>query len=432
MKTLMKNWRFWLALLLIVAAFIAGRMFHGGHTPEHKDHGAHTKAGAKGQKYHCPMHPTYVSDKPGDCPICNMALVPIEDGGDVGGMSAVAGRVTVKVSPERQQLIGLTTATVEKRQIQPSIRTVGRVAFAEPNVAWINTKVMGWIEKLHVDTTGQFVKKGESLLDIYSPELVSAQEEYLVAHRAVAKQTDSGAQGAAENGASLLASARRRLQLWDITDEQIQRLEQSGEITKTLTIVSPFDGHVIEKTALKGKAVMAGENLYRVADLSTVWIYADIYESDIPHVKVGHRAFVTASYARSKPVLGKIAYVYPYLEPKTRTVKVRIEAKNVELRLKPEMYVDVGLDLDGDVKLAVPASAVIDTGQRFMAFVDKGGGVLEPRELKIGARTDDYYEVLKGVEEGERVVLRALFLVDSESQLKAAISGMGASGAHQH
>lgn len=365
------------------------------------------------QKYHCPMHPTYISDRPGDCPICNMALVPIEQDEHVAAV-AIAGRVGIKLSAEKQQLIGLTTAPVELRQLQQSIRTVGRVDYAEPNVAWINTKIMGWIEKLHVDSTGQFVKKGQPLLEIYSPDLVTAQREYLVADE------------------SVKPAARRRLKLWDITEEQIDELERTGEVHKTLVITSPLDGYVIEKTALQGKAVMPGENLYRVADLSKVWIYADIYEYEMPHVKTGQQVFVTASYAGVRPVLGRVQYVYPYLEPQTRTVKIRIETTNTDLRLKPDMYVDVGLELDGDKVLAVPASAVIDTGTRQIAFVDAGEGRLEPRQLHIGTRTDDYFEVISGLAEGERVVTRALFLVDSESQLKAAIAGMGAAGAHQH
>ena len=403
--------RFEMRIIIALALVLA--LVGCSKSHDHSAEAGRPAAASVKQRYHCPMHPTYVSDKPGDCPICNMALVPMEQDEHEAAV-AFAGRVAIKLSPEKQQLIGLTTAPVEMRELQPSIRTVGRVDYAEPNVAWINTKIMGWIEKLHVDATGQYVKKGDPLLEIYSPDLVTAQREYLVA------------------GESTKESARRRLELWDITENQIQELESTGKPRKTLVIASPMDGYVVEKTALAGKSVMPGENLYRIADLTRVWIYADVYEYEMAHVKAGQQAYVTASYAGARPVIGKVSYIYPYLEAQTRTVKVRIESPNPNLRLKPEMYVDVGIELAGDKVLAIPASAVIDTGARQIAFVDAGEGRLEPRELHIGTRTDDYFEVISGVAEGERVVTRALFLVDSESQLKAAIAGMGAAGAHQH
>jgi len=391
---------------------------------------------AKTTRFHCPMHPTYTSDKPGDCPICNMKLVPIEEdkhaGHEMTGDAAAAppGRMAVHVSSDRQQQIGLRTSPVEKHPLARAIRTVARVAYAEPRLAWVNTKVMGWIEKLHVAATGQYVKKGQPLLELYSPELVSAQEEYLIALQARDKLKGSVSREAAEGGESLLAAARKRLQLWDITDEQIAQLEKSGEAKKTLTIVSPFDGFVVEKSALAGKSVMAGENLYRIADLSSVWLYADIYENELPFVKEGQEATVTLSYLPGETFAAKISYLYPYLDEQTRTVKVRLEAPNPGHKLKPDMWANVELRVEPAEALAIPASAAIHTGTRYVAFVDKGEGRFEPRELKIGVKTDEYVEVKEGLSEGEKVVTRALFLIDSESQLRAAISGM--SGEHQH
>jgi Cu(I)/Ag(I) efflux system membrane fusion protein len=415
----------WFLLILGVAggAFYAGRQFALA---------AGASASAAKVKYHCPMHPTYVSDRPGDCPICGMSLVKIDDakaGSELAGHAAAAptvpDRMPVFVSPERQQQIGVTTAPVEKRRLDRSIRTVARVAYAEPRLSWVNTKINGWIEKLHVNTTGQFVKKGEPLLEIYSPELVAAQEEYLIALRA--KQQVSG-----PDGANLLAAAKRRLQLWDIGDDQIAALEKTGQPRKTLTIVSPVDGYVTEKAALQGKSVMPGENLFRVADLSAVWLLADIYEYELSAVKVGQPATVTLSYLPGEKFEAAVSYIYPYLEGQTRTVKVRLEAPNPALKLKPDMWANVELQVDSGEVLTAPASAVIDTGGRYVAFVSKGDGHLEPRELKVGRRNDDWFEILGGVAAGENVVTRALFLVDSESQLKAAISGMGSAGEHQH
>ena len=424
MKGFLKTFVLILIVLGVVGgAFYAGRQF----APP-----TGASATAPKVKYHCPMHPTYVSDRPGDCPICGMSLVKIDDAKSGGEHAAagpaaptVPGRMPIFVSPDRQQQIGVTTAPVEKRRLDRSIRTVARVAYAEPRLSWVNTKVNGWIEKLHVNTTGGFVKKGEPLLEIYSPELVSAQEEYLIALRA--RKQVSG-----DDGANLLAAAKRRLQLWDIGDDQIAALEKTGQPRKTLTIVSPVDGYVVERTALAGKAVMPGENLYRVADLSTVWLLADIYEYELPAVKVGQPAAVTLSYLPSEKLDAKVGYIYPYLEGQTRTVKVRIEAPNPALKLKPDMWANVELQVESGEVLTVAASAVIDTGGRYVAFVSNGDGHLEPRELKIGRRNDDYFEVLGGLAAGEKVVTRALFLVDSESQLKAAISGMGSAGEHQH
>ena len=407
-------------LLFLLVLGAVGAAFYAGRQTAPPAAGA---AAAK-IKYHCPMHPTYISDRPGDCPICGMSLVKIDEAKAPGAHAGqatqapqVAGRAGVFLSPDRQQLIGLSSSLVEKHRLTRSIRTVARVTYAEPHLAWVNTKFAGWIEKLHVNATGQAVRKGEPLLDIYSPELVSAQEEYLLAARA--------------NNSPLLEAARRRLQLWDINDPQIAQLEKSGKPRKTLTIFAPLDGYVIEKTALEGKAVMSGENLFRIAGLSTVWLMADIYENELPLVKLGQPAEVTLTYLPGEKFTAKVSYIYPYLEGQTRTAKVRLEAHNPQLKLKPEMWANVVLEVESTETLAVPASAVIDTGTRNVAFVDKGDGHLEPRELKIGLRTDDQFEVLAGVTAGEKVVTRALFLVDSESQLRAAIAGMGAGG-HQH
>jgi RND family efflux transporter MFP subunit len=291
-------------------------------------------------------------------------------------------------------------------------------------LASINTKFNGWVEKLNVNATGQAVKKGEPLLDIYSPELVAVQEEYLIAFRA--------RQAGTPGSEALLESARRRMQFMDVTAEQIALLEKEGTARRTLTIASPFDGIAVEKSAVEGKAITAGENLFRVADLSTVWILADVYESELSSVKAGLEATATFTALPGEKFSARVGYVYPYLDERTRTAKARLEAPNPGGKLKPDMWGNVEIVTDAREALSVPASAVIQTGERSVAFVDKGNGHLEPRELKLGLKTDEYIEVLEGLSEGEKVVTRALFLVDSESQLRAAISGMGAAGEHQH
>lgn len=407
-------------ILLVVLALVVGLFVVSCGKKHDRAAAAAPTVAAKTPRYHCPMHPTYTSDKPGDCPICGMALVPIGKAGEASTSTGAEGRVAIHLTADRIQQIGLTTAVVEKRKLSRSIRTVGRVTYAEPRLAAINTKFNGWVEKLHVNSTGQPVKKDEPLLDVYSPELVAAQNEYLIAFRG--KQLGA-------DGESLLASSRRRLKLLDLTDEQIAQLEASGEAKRSLTISSPFDGVVVEKAAVEGKAIVAGENLYRIADLSVLWINADLYESDLPLVKTGQEAIATFTALPGDSFKARISYIYPYLEEQTRTAKARLEVPNPDGKLKPDMWANVEITVGETESLSIPASAAIQTGQRYVAFVDKGEGHLEPRELKIGAKTDDFLEVREGVSEGEKVVTRALFLVDSESQLRAAISGMGG---HEH
>jgi Cu(I)/Ag(I) efflux system membrane fusion protein len=331
---------------------------------------------------------------------------------------------TVQISSERQQLIGVKIGTVEMRSLQKVIRTVGRVDYDEKRIVTVSLKIGGWIEDLYVDFTGKFVRKGEPLLTIYSPELVSTQEEYLLALRAKKSLIKSPFPEVAGSGESLAESARRRLKLWDITDEEIKRLEESGQAKKTVTIYAPFTGFVLEKSAYKGMNVMPGMALYKLADLSVVWLYADIYEYELPYIRLGQQASIQLSYIPGETFTGKAIYIYPSLNPETRTAKVRFEIPNSHERLKPEMYANVEVKVYLGQKLAVPEGAIIDTGIRQMAIIDKGSGYFEPREVKVGAKVDNYYEVISGLKAGERVVTSANFLIDSESRLKEAVGGM--------
>jgi len=338
------------------------------------------------------------------------------------------GPGTVRISPERQQLIGVRFGTVEKRTLQKVIRTVGRIDYDEKRVGIVSPKIGGWIEELYVDFTGQFVRKGEPLLAIYSPELVSTQEEYLLALKAGQDWSKSPFSEVSEGGNLLAESARRRLKLWDISDAQIKALEESREPKKTLTLYSPFTGHVLEKMADKGRFVDAGMALYKIADLSMVWLIADIYEYELPAIRVGQQAVVRMAYYPGEAFTGKAIYIYPYLDAQTRTAKVRFEFANPQGKLKPEMFADVEMNVRIGEKLAVEEGAIIDTGIRKLVIVDKGSGYLEPREVKIGTKAGDFFEVMDGLKEGERVVTSANFLIDSESKLKEAVGGMG----HQH
>jgi len=331
---------------------------------------------------------------------------------------------TVQISPEKQQLIGVKFGTVEMRPLEKVIRTVGRVDYDEKKIVTISPKIGGWIEDLFVDFTGRFVGQGEPLLTIYSPELVSTQEEYLVALRARKDLIKSPFPEVAASGNSLAESAKRRLKLWDINDDQIKALEESGEAKKTLTLYSPFSGFVLEKMAYKGMSVMPGMALFKIADLSVVWLYADIYEYELPFIRLGQQASIQLSYLPGETFIGRMIYIYPSLNPETRTAKVRFEFPNTHGKLKPEMYANVEIKVHLGQKLAVPEGAIIDTGLRQMAIIDKGSGYFEPREVKVGAKVDNFYEVIKGLKAGERVVTSANFLIDSESRLKEAVGSM--------
>lgn len=331
----------------------------------------------------------------------------------------------VQISPERQQLIGVKIGKVEMRPLEKIIRTVGRVDYDERKVVTVSPKIGGWIEDLYVDFTGRFVRQGEPLLTIYSPELVSTQEEYLIALRARKDLMKSPFAEVAASGNSLAESAKRRLKLWDISDDQIKTLEESGQAKKTLTLYSPFSGFVLEKMAYKGMSLMPGMALFKLADLSVVWLYADVYEYELPFVRVGQQAAIQLSYLQGETFTGKAIYIYPSLDPNTRTAKVRFEFPNPDGKLKPEMYGNVEIKVHLGQRLVVTEGAIIDTGLRQMAIVDKGNGYFEQREVKVGAKVDNYYEILKGLKAGERVVTSANFLIDSESRFKEAVGAPG-------
>ena len=335
---------------------------------------------------------------------------------------------TIQVTAEKQQLIGVKIGTVEMRPLEKVIRTVGRVDYDEKRLVTISPKIGGWVEDLYVDFTGKFVKQGEPLLTIYSPELVSTQEEYLIALRARKDLMTSPFAEVSASGNALAESARRRLKLWDITDDQIKALEEGGRPKKTLTLYSPFSGVVLERAVSKGMNVMPGAALYKLGDLSVVWVLADVYEYELPFIRLDQQATIQLSYMPGETFTGKAVYIYPYLDSNTRTAKVRFEFPNPHGKLKPEMYANVEIKVHLGQRLAVPEGAVIDTGMRQMAIVDKGSGYFEPREVKVGAKVDNYYEVIKGLKAGEKVVTSANFLIDSESKLKEAMGGMAMPG----
>ncbi len=394
-------------------------------------------------RYHCPMHPTYVSDKPGDCPICGMRLVPIEEHpsaaesqpadphagqtGESESSSTVTGYATVTIPQDRIQMMGITLTEARRTEMDQSIRTYGRITYDETKVHHVHTKFEGFIEDLYVNYMGQFVKIGQPLFSIYSPELYATQNEYLLALRAREQMQQSGIDA---TGVDLVAAAEQRLGLWDIGSDQIRELERTRKPLRALTINSPVSGYVTAKKALQGLRVMPGDNLYDIVDLSTIWVQADVYEVNLPFVKLGQPASLTLPYQPGRVWRGRVVFINPTVDPATRTIKARLEFANPKGELKPDMYADVVIGGARGTRLAVPESAVIATGERNVVFVAKGDGVFEPREVVLGVKVLNLYEIKQGISEGEKVVTGANFLLDSESKLKAAVSG--SAGGHKH
>ena len=379
------------------------------------------KTGKKIKYWAAPMDPTYIRNEPGQSPM-GMDLVPVyEEAGEEKEPSS-----TIRIDPVTQQNMGVRLGRVEKKSLSKSIRTFGTITYDETGLYSVNVKFNGWIEMLYVDFLGEPVEKGQPLFDIYSPDLLTAQQEYLIAVQQQKGINGSGGKNARKGDNRLLDASRTRLSYWDFTDEQIAHLEAAGEIQKTITIFSPTSGVVVKKSALKGHYVKAGEHQYEIADLSTVWVDVDIYEYELPWVHKGMPAEMELSYIPGKRYAGEVLFIYPYLDPKTRTARLRLSFSNPGNQLKPGMYANVYLQntLPGK-RLVVPQEAVIDSGVRKRVFVSRGKGKFEPRDVTIGAEGNDYeFEVIDGLAEGEEIVLSGQFLFDSESRLKEAIAKM--------
>ncbi len=431
------------AMLVVLAA--------GGVWTYRSMSGRAGQAGEHGSgAYYCPMHPHFRAEKPGNCPICSMKLVPLEAAASpaVGSpqasgaapmesseamtsvpptAAANGGRQRIRITPERQQQIGVKFAAAAYQPAVVETRAVGRVAYDETQLAHVHTKVSGWIEDVFVDFVGAPVKRGQPLFTIYSPELVASQEEYLLALRAKGELAGSSFARVSQGSEALLESARRRLELWDLTASQIQALERDGKVSRTVTVFSHVNGVVTERMAYHhGKTVTPDMDLYTIVDLSRVWVQASVYEYEAPFVSVGQAAEITLPYETEPKVLrGGVRFIAPFVDPKTRTVQVRMEFPNPKLELRPEAFVNVTLARDLGKRLVVPKDAVLDTGTSQYAFVDRGDGYLEPREVKVGPDVSAGRVITGGLDEGERVVTAANFILDSESRLKGAIDAMG-------
>lgn len=369
----------------------------------------------------------------------NMDTMPMPAGGKVAASETVPGRGPVDLDLAQRQFINIRTTAVTNGDAVVTIRAVGIVAYDETKLANVNARIMGWAQKLYVDKPGQFVKQGDPLMDLYSPELYSAQYEYLLAYRhcerlkhipsRAAGQTNSEVlQESMTEAETLAASARKRLELWKISDDQIRALETSGEPTDTLQLRAPISGYVIEKNIEPAQMVKPGMTLYRVADLTTVWINADIYEYELPLVKVGQKAAVTGGANPGRVFDATVDFIYAYSNNKTRTTTARLVMDNRDGLFKPDTYVNAEIKVDQGKRLMAPARAVFDTGKRQYVFIEAAEGHFIPRRVQIGAKVGDLVIVNEGLAEGEKVVVDGNFLLDSESQLRASTSG----GGHQH
>jgi RND family efflux transporter MFP subunit len=400
---------------------------HAGHTMP-----IEAKSGERKILYwYDPMHPKYRSDKPGIAPDCGMQLVPKYAYEETAMKEMPAG--TVQITAQKQQLIGVRTGQVERQHVERTLRAVGRVTIDETRVAHIHTKVVGYIEEVFADFVGKEVKAGDPLFTIYSPDLVATQEEFLLALRSQKTLKEVPYKEVSSGATSLVEAARERLRLWDMSEEAIAKLESDGKAKRTVTIYSPASGIITDRAAYHhGRYVNPEMDLYTVTDLSTVWVLAEVFEYEVPYVRVGQDAVVRLSYYPEKTYRGEVSFINPAVDPKTRTIKVRVELPNPNFELKPDMFADVELAINFGTHVVVPQEAVLDSGTQQVVFVAVKDGHFEPRPVKLGPRlpglpkdlgAGEQVIVLSGLRPGETIVTSGNFLIDSESRLK---TGMGA------
>jgi membrane fusion protein, copper/silver efflux system len=396
--------------------------------------------------YYCPMHKTYHSDKPGNCPICSMKLVKLEGPG-----TAIAAEGATKVEPhtgaaaaapipspasqdnaifvppEKQQLIGMRSVPAVMGTLTKDIRIVGKVSYDETRLTHIHSKVSGYIEEVFADSVGKPVRAGDPLFTIYSPDLVATEQDFLLALKSRDLLRTSTVASAAQGSENLIAAARERLRLWDVTDQEIQRLETEGKMKRAIPVYSPVTGVVMERAAYHhGTFVDPSKDLFTIVDLSRVWVLGEAYETDLPFIRTGQAADIELPYSGGgRKIRGRVDFIYPFLDPKSRTAQVRMEFANPNLSLKPEMFTNISMSVSIGRQVLVPQDAVMDTGTEQYVFIDKGDGYVQPRKVKVSAEAGEKVGIEQGLKPGERVVTAANFVVDSESRLKGAFAGMG-------
>lgn len=432
---------FAVAITAVVAASYATKDLWLPHLPfGHKSPAAETAQQCK-EVYVCPMHTQIIKDRPGDCPICGMTLVKKELTGDKGsgGPAKISGTETapapgkeatgtegldrVTLDPRQRMLANVATTKVISKSISQDINTVGKIAYNEQTLRKISSRYAGRVERLNVNFPGQPVGKGQAVLSIYSPELIATQKEYLIAKESSSRLKNSEFPEIAKSTEGVVEAARTRLHLWGMTDAQINALDKTGQIKNAVDVYSPISGTVVDMKVRQGDYISEGSEIYTVAELGRVWMLADVYEYEFSKVSLGSEVEVTADAFPGRVFRGRVSFIDPSVNPESRTVKVRVDLPNPNMVLKPEMFVNARIFSRAQRGLTIPASAVLYTGNRNVAWVEVGPNVFEPRDLKLGLRSGDDYLVLSGLKEGDSVVSQGGFLIDSEAQLRASASG---------
>ncbi len=411
-----------LTLLIVVGGWLykSGRLqkLAGWHKG---DGSARQQTDAKVQ-YTCPMHPFIVTDKPGSCPICGMTLVKKVQAAQAS-TKEMQGIQQVSLSPTQMVMANVATQKADRTVLVKVIDAVGIVQYDQARQAKVTSWVAGRIDRLYVDKVGDYVSAKRPVAELYSPDLVATEQEYLLALKSRDQLKDSPIASISADGEGLVASARQRLRLWGVKDSQIAALEKSGRPDIRIPIYTPLSGIVIDKLVLAGQYVKEGDPLFSIADLSRIWTELEVYENDFPNVKVGQKVEITSQSYPGKTFTGRVSYIYPFLDPKTRTVKVRVELPNPGMRLKPDMFVNASIRIPLAPALVVPASAVMDTGQRKVVWLEAKPGVFEPRDVTVGERDGDQIQILSGLFRGDRVAVSGGYLIDSESQLQSGGEG---------
>ena len=413
----MRFLKYLVVLALIAGAFAAGRVVRRAAHPS-------ATVGRRVLYYVDAMHPWYTSDKPGIAPDCGMQLEPVYDDGAGAPRPAVGGAAQppqggIRISAERQQAIGVTFAPATYSDSARPLRTSGQVTYDETRTTHVHTRVEGWAEQVLVDFTGDVVKKGQTMLTLYSPDMLASQQELLLAARARDAMRANPDAAAAQQGESLFEASRRRLELWDLGADEIDRVLRTGQPIRNIVVRAPASGVVTARNVYPNQKITPDSDLYTIVDLSRVWIVADVPEANAAAIHTGQRATVSFASPGVAPLSATVAYIQPELDPVTRTLKVRLDVANPGQRLRPEMYVDVEFAVPGERRLTIPSDAILDTGEHQRVFVDVGDDILEPRDVTVGERLGDRVAILSGLAAGERVVASGTFLIDAETRLRA-------------
>jgi Cu(I)/Ag(I) efflux system membrane fusion protein len=412
-------------LLLVLAAVAAGGwLYQTGWFNKDKDGHSKLEHAAK-QLYTCSMHPFIVKDKPGTCPICGMELIKKVDDSAAGSQTPEQKQQAemlghVSVSPTQRVMANVATIAAKQQTLNKEINAVGIVQFDQSRQAKVTAWIAGRIDKLHVNTVGAYVSKDKPVAEVYSPDLLATQQEYLLAIRSRDQLKNSPVAAIAQNGDGLVASAKQRLMLFGVKESQIAELEKAGKPNIRLPIYTPLSGIVIEKMVQQGQYVNTGDPLFSIADLSTVWVEVEVYENEFPNIHIGQQVEIRSQSFPGRPFSGRIAFIYPFLDPKTRTVKARVEMANPGQKLKPDMFVNAVIKSPLGSSIVLPVTAVMDTGKRKVVWVETSPGMFEPRDVQTGQQTDDKVQILSGIKPGDKVAVSGGYLIDSEAQLKGS------------